>query len=311
MKPDRLSRQSRLPIAAILVASLGLAACGDRQPTTTTTTAPTATPPANTAAPAPAAPAAPTTPAIAAADRDFVTMAASSSMMEVEASKMALEKSKNEEVRKFAQRMVDDHSKASEELRSMAGSAGMTEMPSAMVQVHASHMDRLRALGGQEFDREYAAQVGVAAHTEAVDLFEGASRDASNPDVRQFAEQKLPALRDHLEHAQKLAKSVGVTEERMKSARAKQERGVVGMGAATGTTGATGTTDARGTPAVGTTTDASGTTTGPSGRVGNEGSTSTMEATGMPGKGTGVGTGTSGTATGANPVDQKPEPAKQ
>jgi putative membrane protein len=237
MKLDKFSRHSRLPAAAILVASLGLAACGDRQPTTTTTTAPTATPPANTAAPAPAAPATPMTPAIAAADRDFVTMAASSSMMEVEASKMALEKSKNEEVRKFAQRMVDDHSKTNEELRSMAGSAGMTEMPSAMVQVHASHMDRLRALGGQEFDREYAAQVGVAAHTEAVDLFEGASRDAANPEVRQFAEQKLPALRDHLEHAQKLAKSVGVTEERMKSARAKQERGVVGMGAATGTTG--------------------------------------------------------------------------
>lgn len=289
-------RGKRLPVAALLAASIGLAACGDRQPATTT--APTATPPANTAAPATAtssAPSAPATPAIAAADREFVTMAASSSMMEVQASRIALEKSKNGEVRTFAQRMVDDHSKASEELRSVARTAGMTDLPTAMVQVHSSHMDRLRALGGEEFDREYAAQVGVAAHTEAVDLFERASRDAANTEVREFAGKQLPTLREHMEHAQRLAKSVGVSEERMKSASAKQERGVIGMGAATGSPGT----------AAGTTTDASGTTTGPSGRVGNEGSTSTMESTGMPGKGTGVGSGTSGTATGTNPVDQK------
>jgi putative membrane protein len=296
MTDSRSPKLGLLPIAALFAASIGLAACGDRRPATTTT-APTATPPANTAAPDTATPGMPAAPVIAAADREFVTMAASGGMMEVEASRMALEKSQSDEVRKFAQRLVDDHARANEELRSVARDAGLTEMPSAMVQVHSSHMDRLRALGGQEFDREYVAQVGVAGHTEAVDLFERASRDAANPEIRQFAERQLPTLRDHLDHSQKLAKSVGVTEERMKSARAKQERGVIGMGAATG--------------AAGTTTDASGTTTGPSGRVGNEGSTSTMEASGMPGKGTGTGTGTSGTATGIAPVEQKSEPAKQ
>jgi putative membrane protein len=239
-----------LPLAAIVAATIGLAACGDRnQPTTTTGAAPATTPPANTAAPATpptATPGAEATRTLAAEDRDFITMAASSGMMEVQASRMALEKSKNNHVRDFAQRMIDDHMKANEELRNIARTAGMSELPTAMVQVHASHMDRLQALGGVEFDREFVAQAGVAGHTEAIDLFEKASRDAANPEIRAFAEKQLPTLREHLEQSQKLAKTVGVTEERMKSARAKQERGVVGMGAATGTPSVTGAPPATG-----------------------------------------------------------------
>jgi len=78
----------------------------------------------------------------------------------------------------------------------------------------------LREMSGRDFDREYAVQVGVAAHQQAVTLFERAARDAINPQLKSFAEQMLPHLRDHLRQSQALAKLVGVPSERLKLANA-------------------------------------------------------------------------------------------
>lgn len=227
-----------MPIGALVAAALALTACS-RDPAPAAPVAPPApsvsTPPANTAAPAPTEPAgSPAPTSIVSADRDLLTLAASAGMLEIEGSRLALEKSKHDQVRNFAQKMVDQHSLANDELRSIARTAGISELPPTMVQAHSWHMERLRALNGQEFDREYAAQIGVESHIEAVELFERAARDASNAELRAFAESKLPALREHLDAAQSVAKAVGVSVERMKSANAKPEQGVLGMGAATG-----------------------------------------------------------------------------
>lgn len=227
-----------MPIGALFAAALALTACS-RDPAPAAPAAPVApsasTPPANTAAPAPTEPASsPPAPSIVAADRDLLTLAASAGMLEIEGSRLALDKSKHDQVRNFAQKIVDHHSQANDELRSIARTAGISELPPTLVQAHGWHMERLRALNGQEFDREYAAQIGVESHIEALDLFERTARDASNAELRTFAESKLPALREHLAEAQAVAKAVGVSVERMKSANAKPEQGVLGMGAATG-----------------------------------------------------------------------------
>lgn len=219
----------RMPIAAAL-AALALAACGDRdRDATGSTTAPSqssaggaTTPPTNTAAAGAATalpPAAPATPAMSAPDREFVMTAASSDNMEVEASRLALERTKSDAVRKFAQQMVDDHTKTSEQLRSIARNAGVTEAMH-MNSMHSGDLDKLREMNGRDFDREYAAQVGVAAHQQAVTLFERAARDAADPQLKSFAEQTLPHLRDHLKQSQALARQVGVPGERLKLANA-------------------------------------------------------------------------------------------
>ena len=212
-----------MPPIAVAIVALELVACGNRDregiaataaPTMSSATAPNAK-----AGPVSGRTEASASPAMAASDREFVTTAASSDVMEVEASRLALDRTRSDAVRKFAQQMVDDHTKTSQVLASIARGAGLTE-PMQMNPAHSGDLDRLRSLGGRDFDREYAAQMGVAAHQHAITLFERAARDATNPQLRSFAEQMLPHLRDHLRQSQALAKLVGVPSERLKLANA-------------------------------------------------------------------------------------------
>lgn len=170
--------------------------------------------------PSTGAPASPTTPASPGApaapmaaeskldskDRDFLENAAQSGHMEVEGSKMALEKSQNAEVKKFAQQMIDDHTKAGQQLAALAKSKGVDVPtdPSLMQQA------KLKTLGLRDegFDEAYAEGVGVSAHEDAVKLFEEASNEAKDPEVKQFATETLPKLQQHLQMAKTLEQSV-------------------------------------------------------------------------------------------------------
>jgi putative membrane protein len=228
-----------LPIAAV-IAALTQVACGNRDreviestaaPTTSRATAPTPR-----SGPAMDRTGTSVLPAMAVSDREFVTSAASSDVMEVEASRLAVDRTQSDAVRRFAQQMLDDHTKTSQLLASIAREAGLTE-PMQMNPAHSGDLDRLRSLGGRDFDREYAAQVGVATHQQAITAFERAARDATNPQLKSFAEQMLPHLRDHLRQAQALARQVGVPSGRLKLANAagvaeSSSEGASGPGAA-------------------------------------------------------------------------------
>jgi putative membrane protein len=135
-------------------------------------------------------------------DRTFVMEAASGGRFEVESSQLALQKTQNQELRQFAQRMIDDHSRANRELESLASRKGIS-LVQAIASEHAMKLDRLRGLNATEFEREYR-QVQTDAHREAVDLFERASRDASDPDLKAFAQKTLPTLRAHVAHIQEM-----------------------------------------------------------------------------------------------------------
>ena len=157
-------------------------------------------------------------PRLGAIDRNFVIFAASSGMAEVDASRLALDRSGNRDVRAFAQHMIDEHAKANEELKSLAKTLGLVEEASVALPRHTAGLDRLRALNGFEFDREYTAQVGVASHLETVAVFEKGARQLGHPQLKALASLRLPELRQHLKAAEMLAKSVAVPVERMKEA---------------------------------------------------------------------------------------------
>lgn len=150
-------------------------------------------------------PAAPPTSAQAkldSADRDFVENAAQAGHMEIAGSKLALEKARNPDVKAFAQKIIDDHGKAGEQLATLAKNKGYdapTE-PSLVQQA------KLKALGLRDdsFDKAYIDEIGVSAHEDAVKLFEKASNDVKDPDIKQFAIQTLPVLQQHLQMAQGL-----------------------------------------------------------------------------------------------------------
>ncbi|WP_448191981.1 DUF4142 domain-containing protein [Azospirillum sp. sgz301742] len=139
--------------------------------------------------------------------RDFIEQAASSDMLEIETGRLAADKASSQAVRSFGQQMVTDHTQTSKQLLMLAGKHGVPPA-GAMEPRHQEMANTLRNLSGPAFDRQYI-QGQVTAHREAVALFEQASQ-ASSPDmadIRSFATQTLPTLRQHLQMAQSLAGS--------------------------------------------------------------------------------------------------------
>ncbi|NGT15780.1 DUF4142 domain-containing protein [Achromobacter insolitus] len=155
---------------------------------------------------APATPPAAAESKLDSADRDFLENAAQAGNLEVAGSKLALEKARDADVKAFAQKMIDDHGKAGQKLASLAQSKGYqapTE-PSLVQQA------KLKALGLRDdsFDKAYVDEIGVSAHQDAVKLFEKASTDVKDPDVKQFAIETLPVLQQHLEMATGMQKRI-------------------------------------------------------------------------------------------------------
>ena len=139
--------------------------------------------------------------------RDFIEQAASSDMFEIETGRMAADKGNHEAVRSFGQHMVADHTQTSQQLLTLAGKHGVAPA-GTMEQRHITMANTLRNLSGTAFDQQYI-QGQVVAHREAVTLFEQAAQ-ATAPDmadIRSFAAQTLPTLRQHLQMAEGLAGS--------------------------------------------------------------------------------------------------------
>lgn len=135
--------------------------------------------------------------------------AAQSDMLEIMSSQTALQKSSNEEVRRFAQMMIDDHTRTSEELKTLAASKNVV-LPTAMSGKQQSMVSKLNgAAAGMEFDREYM-KMQVKAHEDAVKLFQKQANDndAEDADAKAFAAKNLPALQGHLTMARTMYNSM-------------------------------------------------------------------------------------------------------
>lgn len=147
------------------------------------------------------------TAATASSDADFMKKAAQSGQMEIEASKLAVTKASDATVKNFAAQMVKDHTAVDGELKRLASQKGV-ELPGSPPNDDQKKLEALGALSGPTFDRQYAEEVGVKAHNEAVTLFRNASKSAKDADIKAFAAKTLPALEHHLEMARKMAAQV-------------------------------------------------------------------------------------------------------
>lgn len=143
---------------------------------------------------------------LSASDRRFIKEAAEGGMSEVELGRLAQLKGSIEDVKKFGQRMVEDHTKANDKLKELAASKTLTlpEKPSA---TQEAAKDRLMKLSGAEFDRAYMRNM-VQDHKSDVTAFRTESKSGHDPDVKAFATQMLPTLLDHLKSAQGIAPKV-------------------------------------------------------------------------------------------------------
>lgn len=147
---------------------------------------------------------------IAEAEREFVENAAHAGHAEVRASRLALSKATNPDVKNFAQRMIDDHTQANQKLRQIA-MANRIDVPSDPAFVQRAKLQLLEAADGQDFDQRYADEFGVEAHRETIGIFEKAIARVRHPQLNAFARETLPKLQEHLQMAQTLQASMQPT----------------------------------------------------------------------------------------------------
>jgi putative membrane protein len=141
------------------------------------------------------------------ADQRFAIKAAQGGKAEVELGQLATQKAQDPSVKQFGQRMVDDHTKANDQLKSVAQSKGIT-LPTDLNAKDKALKTKLESANGAQFDREYMSAM-VKDHKEDVAEFQKEANSGKDPDIKNFASQTLPILQDHLKMAQESAAKVG------------------------------------------------------------------------------------------------------
>jgi putative membrane protein len=135
--------------------------------------------------------------------QSFASQAAVIGKAEIELGQIALKNTQDENVRKYAERMVKDHSAADKKLQAIAAKENL-QLPQALDKEHQALKTKLQGLKGEEFDRAYA-QAMAKGHDKAVALFESASQQPQMPgELKQFAASTLPTLEQHKEMAHSL-----------------------------------------------------------------------------------------------------------
>lgn len=171
--------------AALVQAGMPAAAQGTAAPATGTTTERT------------------TAQRLAGADKDFLEQAAQNGHAEIEGSRLAATKASNPEVKAYAQKMVDAHTKAHQELVTLATAKG-AKLPDEPSLVQKTKLKLLQAADGDGFDRRYTESLGVEAHEDNIKLFEKTASRSADPEIKAYATRMLPDLREHLTMARSL-----------------------------------------------------------------------------------------------------------
>lgn len=142
-------------------------------------------------------------PAPASAAKPFVARAAASDLYEIQSSRLALQKSRNEEVRRFAQMMIDHHTKTTQQVSAAAKDAGVAMPPAKLEPAQAEMIATLQPLSGGSFDREYLTQQRTA-HEQALALHSGYADRGDKPPLRNAASAAKPIVQRHLTKLQSI-----------------------------------------------------------------------------------------------------------
>lgn len=140
---------------------------------------------------------------LSAMDQHFMKEAAEGGLAEVALGNLAAQKASSTEVKNFGERMVQDHTKANDQLKQIASNKGVN-LPSQPSHAQLAEKKRLQKLSGTQFDQAYMNAM-LKDHKKDVADFQKESKSGKDPDLKNFAAQTLPTLQDHLKQAQSVA----------------------------------------------------------------------------------------------------------
>jgi putative membrane protein len=145
-----------------------------------------------------------------AVDKAFVKKALEGNIGEIEMGKLALQKSSDDQVKQFAQRMVDDHGKMQEQLKPAAQQMGV-KVPDGPSKGQMKSMDKMKALSGDAFDQAYIKDM-VKDHKGDDSDFKMEAQSTQNPQLKQLVMQSDQTIESHLQQIEQIAKSKGPTQ---------------------------------------------------------------------------------------------------
>jgi putative membrane protein len=131
----------------------------------------------------------------------FPVVAASNDLFEILSGNLAQNKAKHPDVKTFAGQMITEHTKTSNQLKSLVRNKNLS-FPTSPIPLHQRMLARLERENANDFDETYM-EMQISAHEQAIALFESAAKTDTDPDLRAFAAKTLPALRTHLDLAHK------------------------------------------------------------------------------------------------------------
>ena len=140
-------------------------------------------------------------------DKTFAMKAAQGGMAEVQLGQLATSKASNPKVKTFGQKMVDDHGKANDQLKSIASKENIS-LPSDVDAKDKALMSKLNNLSGDAFDKAYMKAM-VKDHAMDIAEFEKEANSGSDDALKSFASQTLPTLKEHQTMAKDAASAVG------------------------------------------------------------------------------------------------------
>ncbi|WP_161992887.1 DUF4142 domain-containing protein [Aureimonas leprariae] len=144
-------------------------------------------------------------PAMKVSTADFAKAAAASDQFEIRSSEIAKEKAKSAELKEFASQMIADHEKSTKGLKAALGDK--MKMGAKLSPKQAAMLKQLEAAKASEFETLYV-DMQAHSHMEAVMLFRTYSGNGDDSKVKAFAQETLPVIEMHADHAQKLVASM-------------------------------------------------------------------------------------------------------
>jgi putative membrane protein len=146
-------------------------------------------------------------------DKAFVKKAMEGSLAEVQMGQLALQKSNDDQVKQFAQRMVDDHGKMLDQMKPAAEQMGV-KVPDGPPKGEMKKMDKMKGLSGDAFDQAYIKDM-VKDHKKDDSEFKQEAQATQNPQLKQLVMQSSQIIESHLQAAEQLAQSKGAAKEKM------------------------------------------------------------------------------------------------
>lgn len=137
-------------------------------------------------------------------DKQFMLQAAQGGMAEVKLGQLAQQRAVSDSVKQYGQRMVQEHTQVNNQLMQLASQKGVT-LPTDINSQQKALRTRLGQIAGKRFDMTYIREAGVKAHKQQAAIFQQEIQQGQDPEVKAFATQVLPAVKDHLQMANSMA----------------------------------------------------------------------------------------------------------